>query len=198
MKKIMTLDLKLKGKRNYLHGTDIFNDTMSWLCSQREEISDINFSFHRQAFNQLTVVLGDLSDIDEPVAVCSFSSCGIREKAFLVETNQKVTARYSYSEDELISRMKIDFDKRIGVLSGEVTFTEIEILVAMTKALHQHIFPECSGKWLFVKARMNAYNKHLGLKNRSIVIAAIFNNKLTRCEIFYEESKVGEIYVALT
>lgn len=191
------LDLKFKGDRNYLQGPDIFNDTLSWLYSQRGEILDIDFSFHHQAFHQLKVILGDLPESVKPVAVCSFSSSGRREKAYLIETNKIIKVRYPYSEEDIASRLKINLDKRSGVLCGETSFSEIETLVAMGKVLHQHVFPELKGKWLFVRARLRSYDKYFDSKDRALVIAATFNNQLTRCEIFYEGNKGGEIYSSI-
>ena len=45
------LDLDFKGGRDYLHGTDIFNQTLSWLTQSLPDapIENIDFSFHHLA-----------------------------------------------------------------------------------------------------------------------------------------------------
>ena len=191
---ITNLDLQFKGERNYLHGTDIFSSTLSYLSSERGEIENIDFAFHHQGFHQLQIILGDLPEGLEPVAVCAFSSGGIREKAYLIETNQTIKNRYPYSEEEIASRLMIDLEERSAVLLGDVRHSEIETLVAMGKALHLKVFPELKGRWLFVRIRLNRYSKHLGSQERTIVIATIFNQKFTRCEAFYDGVKAGELY----
>lgn len=191
------MKLKFKGQRDYVHGTDIFNETLEWLCKHRDEIKDIDFSLHRLACKQLTVVLGAVSDGTEPIAVCAYTSGGKREKARLVETDQPVVGRYSYPEDEIVDSMEIDFATRKGILRTETSFSDIEVWVAMTKALHLKVFPQLEGKWLFVRARFSAYARHSIASERALVISSSLNDKLTRSEAFLNNVKVGEIYFSI-
>lgn len=189
--------LKYKGERDYLHGSDIFNETLTWLGSQKEEIKDIDFAFHRLAAYQLKAVLGGLPEGAEPVAVCTFTSSGAREKIHLVETDQAVTDRYPFPEDEIVSLMEIDLAGRKGVLHGEMAYSDIEVWVAMTKALHYKVFPQLKGKWLFVRGRFPEYVRHSPAKERTLAIAASFNGKLTRSEAILDGVKVGEIHFSI-
>jgi hypothetical protein len=69
--------------------------------------------------------------------------------------------------------------------------------VAMTKAMHQKVFPQLKGKWLFVRGRFPQFVQHSPAKERSLVIAASFNDKLTRSETFLDGVKSGEIYFSI-
>lgn len=191
------LDLQFKGERKYLHGTDIFNETLTWLGSQKSEIKDIDFTFHRLAAHQLKAVYGATPEGSEPVAVCSYTSGAGRERVYLIETDQGVSGRYPYPEDELVSKMEIDIPARRGVLHGDVAYSDIEVWVAMTKALHYKVFPHLQGKWLFVRGRFPQYVQHSGSGERTLTIASSFNDKLTRSEALLDGVKVGEIYFSI-
>lgn len=191
------LTLEYKGTRDYLHGTDIFNNTVDWLKDQGSIIKDIDFSFHRLARHQLQAISGSLPETTEPVAVCAFTIDGSRERIQLIETDQEVTGRYPYPEDELVSGMEIDLGAQRGELRGEVAYSDIEVWVAMTKALHYKVFPHLQGKWLFVRGRFPQFAYKTKAETRTMVIAASFNDKLTRSEAFLDGVKVGEIFFSI-
>lgn len=191
------LALQYKGDRNYLHGTDLFNETLTWLGSEKGELKDIDFAFHRLATRQLMARVGAAPEGIEPMAVCTYTSGGVREKAYLTETDQAVSGRYPYPEDEIVSRMEIDLAARRGVLRGDTGYSDIETWVAMTKALHYKVFTQLQGKWLFVRGRFPQYVRHARADERTLVIAASFNDKLTRSEALLEGVKVGEIYFSI-
>mgnify|MGYP001060569978 CR=1 FL=1 len=191
------MELKYKGDRGYLHGTDMYNETLTWLGCRREEIKDIDFTFHRLASSQLKAVYGAAPEGSEPVAVCTFTTGGVRERVHLVETDHAVSGRYPYPEDEIVSSMELDLAARKGVLQGETAYSDIEVWVAMTKALHYKVFPHLTGKWLFVRGRFPRYVRHSAASERTLVIAASFNDKLTRSEALLDGIKVGEIYFSI-
>lgn len=193
----MRINLNFKGDRNYLHGTDIFNETLTWLSASKGEIEDIDFSFHRLASCQLMAMVGSPVNESDPVAVCSYTSGGIRGRVYLTETDQVVTGRYPYPEENIVSRMEVNLPTRRGVLHGEMAYSDIETWVAMTKSLHHQTFPQLKGQWLFVRGRFTRYVRHTIADERALVIAASLNDKLTRSEALLDGIKVGEIYFSI-
>ena len=191
------LNLKFKGERNYLHGTDILNDVCTWLTAKDHDVKDIDFAFHRLATKQLKVLVGTLPDGIEPVAVCAYKTNGVRHKAYMIETDQPVIESYPYLEDEIVKHMEIDVTTRQGVLRGEVTYSDIEVWVAMTKALHQKVFANLNGKWLFVRGRFPEYTHRTAATEHAMGITASFNDKLTRSDALLNGVKVGEIYFSI-
>jgi hypothetical protein len=191
------MQLKFKGLREYVHGTDMFNETLDWLSAEKGEIKDIDFALHRVATHQLKVILGDVPPEERPVAVCAFTSGGVRERAYLMETDVDITERYPYPEDEIVSSLAFDTTGRKGVLQGDSGYSDIEIWVAMCKAVHLKTLPQLSGKWLFARARFPRYENHAGAHERTLTIAATFNEKLTRSEVVLDGEKVGEIYFSM-
>jgi hypothetical protein len=192
-----TLELQFKGGRDYLHGTDMFNATLDWLTETLGEIRDIDFTFHRLARQQLQAVAGVAAEGVKPVAVCGYTAKGIRERIHLVETEQSVTGRYPYPEDEVVATMEIDPAARCGVLRGETHYSDIEVWIAMTKVLHYQVFPQLRGKWLFVRGRFPHYEHRSQATERRLTLAACFNDKLTRSEALLDGIKVGEIYFSI-
>jgi hypothetical protein len=191
------LELRFKGERKYIQGPDIFSTTLSWLDTQRSAVQEIDFAFHRLAKRQLKAVIGDLPENAEPTAVCTFTAAGVRERIYIVEIDEDVKESYPYPEEEIVSSMVIDIANRKAVLEGSVAYSDIEVWVAMSKALHQQVFPELQGKWLFVRGKFKQFTLQSASQDRALVIAASFNGKLTRSDAFIDGVKVGEIYFSI-
>jgi hypothetical protein len=186
------LTFRFKGSRDYVHGTDMFNQTLAWLHETGVEPREIDFAFHRIARRQITAIPGAAEGL-EPVAVCNFTAAGERQRVVLVERDAPVTDRYPYPEDEIVSAMEVDASARRGVLRGRVDYSDVELAVAMTKALHQRVFGPAS-KWLFVRARFPQYTRQSQPAERSVAIVASFHGKLTRTEVAFDGAKAGEIH----
>jgi len=193
------LDLAFKGKRDYLHGTDVLNQTLFWLqdALPGAPLEDIDFSFHHLAHHQVGVRIGASPAGQSVYSVCAFTQGGRREKAYLIETDMPVTRRYPYPEEEIVAPMQIDSAVRRGVLLGTVEYTDIEVWVAMTKALHHAVFPQAPSKWLFVRGRFPNYTRRTQARERTLAIAASLRDRLTRSEAFLDGRKVGEIFFSL-
>lgn len=191
------LSLRFKGSRDYLQGPDIYNETLSWVCANRGEAKEIDIAFHRIARHQLDLVIGDLPAGLEPIAVCSYTVADRQERVYLIESDVPVSERYPYPEDEIVCAMTVNADARTGRLRGGSSYSDIEVWVAMTKALHQGVFPGLSGKWLFVRGRFAQYYRSHGAEDYELTIKACFNNKLTRSEALVAGKKVGEIFFSV-
>ena len=192
------LNLQFKGDRTYLQGPDMFNETLRWLTSTAgAELKDIDFSFHRLAHRQLTATADTPRSDSNPVAVCAFTVNDVRRKVYLVETDQPVTGRYPYPEDEIVRPLDIDHDRHSGVLRGPTPYSEIEVWVAITKALHMSTLPDRKGKWLFVRGRLPKFVHKAHAPERTLTIAAGLGGRLTRTEVLLDGVTAGEIYFSL-
>lgn len=191
------LDLNFKGTRNYIQGPDILNAVLTELDSHEFKVCDIDFAFHRLARNQLKLVYGALPTGVEAVAICSYSSNDLRKRVNIIETQGVIEGRYPYLEDEIVSRMEFDSDAQMGFLKNEIHYSDIEVWVAMTKALHLKMFPNLTGKWLFVRARFPKFIFQSRCKERKIQLVASFNDKLTKSDALLDGNKVGEIYFSI-
>jgi hypothetical protein len=175
----------------------MFNETLAWLASavEGEEISEIDFSFHRQVAQQLLVILDEPSvEGDTLVALCAFTVGGLRRKACLFETDEPVSCRVPYPEDEMMLSLEVAVETRRALLHDQLPYSDIEIWVAMTKALHYKVFAHLPGKWMFVRGRFPRYTRSTEVTERLVVIASSFSDKLTRSEVLHDGAKVGEIF----
>ena len=192
------LNLQFKGDRNYLHGSDIYNETLTWLELYRGNVESIDFSFHQITSRQLFAIVGVLPRGVDPVAVCFFSANGAREQLYVVESEHVVIERYQYPEEEIASQMEIDLATRSCVFRGEFAYSDIELWVAMAKDLHYKVFPLKTGKWWFVRGRYPRYEFRSQSLKRTLCIVSNLNNKFTKSEVFLDDHKAGEIYFAIS
>lgn len=193
------LNLRFKGDRDYLHGTDMFNETMTCLQSEfgPDCLHDIDFSIHHLARSQLSMHGQPPSAGIDPVAVCAFTTSTGRHRKYLVETDEPVGSRYAYPEDEMVKTMEMDLNVRQGILRETTSYSDIEVWVAMTKALHYQVFPNLVGKWMFVRGRFTRYVGKTQANEQKIVISSCFNDKFTRSEILNDGVKAGDIYFSI-
>ncbi|WP_143432927.1 hypothetical protein [Herbaspirillum camelliae] len=192
------LTLSFKGERDYIQGPDIFDAVIQALCAGAEttRVAQIDVAFHRLARHAVELINDDQGSAMDPVAICQYSIDGVRRQAFVVETGTEIVERHPYPEEDIIERMSIDTDQRTCALDIDLPFTDMELWVSMTKALHKALFPELNGKWLFVRARFEHYAPD-AKGFRTLAFKSNFNNKLTRCEAMRDGVKVGEIYFSI-
>lgn len=192
------LDLRFKGERDYLHGTDMFNETVGLLqsASNGHLLRDIDFSIHHIARSQLKLTMQAIEGV-EAAAICTYAGNEGRQRAYLFETGQPVIERYPYPEDEIVASMEVDMASRRGILKDQPPYSNIEVWVAMTKALHYKVFPELSGKWMFVRCRMPDYTRQTTAAEHMLVIASLFNNRLTRSEVLLDGTKAADLFFSI-
>ena len=195
----LSLDLRFKGSRHYLHGTDMYNATVQALQHhvQPAELSDIEFSFHRQATMGLALsnTLPDASV--KPAAVVSFAAAGIRQKMFLLETDRAIVGRYDYDEHVFAQHLDVTDGELAGTWRSATPYTDIETWVGLTKALHQRVFSALEGQWLFVRCKFARFEHAAVPGEKRLAIVSNFQNRLTRTVLSQDDLVVGEIHFSL-
>ncbi|MUI52497.1 hypothetical protein [Aliivibrio fischeri] len=138
----MKLNFKYKGTRNYVHGTDVFNEVHDKLDSRV-----IDISFRKVIYNQCDLVSGidrnAVSIIKTENAVYS-----------LVENDDNVIERYPYDEDILLIESEINENKIFVKYHND--FSLIEYVVALTKKINNFLNKPEYGQWLFGQFIINA------------------------------------------
>ena len=197
------LNLRFNGNRDYLQGPDMFNETMSWLTQHHspQKITKIEFSFHKMVKSTVNLSDEKQEDRGEYAAECTYLVGTEPQHIYLYETGNAVLGRYPYDEDLICKDFLIDPSDKSGCLygapKGNTRFTDIEIWVALTKALHQQVLSEVKGKWLFVRARFPAYLQETNYRKRRLQIISNFQNLLTRTKLYGDEKAVGEIFFSV-
>lgn len=191
--------MRLKGDRDYLHGTDVLPIALQALSGGRplNSIANIDLAFHGLARTGLT--LGEnVQPGHEVKAQLSCSIDGIRRKLLLMEDGRPITQRHPYPEEQIVAGTTIDVSSATAKNAARLPFTNIERWIAMTKALHHVVYPKAKGKWLFVRAKLATYqDAYTDPTEHCIRIEADFDGKLTRSTLSVDGRNLGNIFFAL-
>jgi hypothetical protein len=192
------LEFCFKGDRTYVHGTDIYNKIIKNLAQKEVDYINIDFSFHGVVKNNILISSIKPEDEESLKLVYKYVDKEKQKRIFYgVETNEIITCRYKYPEEDIFSVCHIDKEKEQIELSLNTSYSFIENIVAMNKFLLEQLFPDAKGKWYFTRLQLSEiidenseYPLRLRLKNN-------FNFKLTKSEIFLHDKLVGFIYFSL-
>lgn len=140
------LDLKLKGDRHYVHGTDIFNAVAATFGRSG------NGYVGRLAFNVIARRMCRLTTCQPAgntfVARGYWLNDGTEQSDFwIVEYGEPVSERYHYDEDRIASAASVS--SRVIRIARNNEYSIIENAVAVTKKLNYALHPRIDGKWLF-------------------------------------------------
>lgn len=183
-----------KGMRNYLHGTDFYRHTQ--LALMPHIASDFHISqltFRKFAHNQCELLL---NKPQTQQIVCS-GRVLVKDKRLVpfwwVETSQAVTTRYSFNEDTIVLASEIDkLTKTIFITKPDGEFSCIELIVAMTKSLHNVVSPLMAGKWVFGQLDLiSPLNDDYATLRVSI--NSLFKGRFSVSTIYLNETKIGQI-----
>ena len=190
------LDLRYKGGRDYLHGTDIYTAIVSMLTARlgTAEYSG-HIIFHQFARQQceMFVSRADTHLTVPPDRVCDarFSGANGDWVVWLSETARSVEGRYPYDEDSLCADSVIHGNTvSIGT---KVQFRTIEVVVALTKYLHNTLFPLSQQRWIFSKLE---FSRLLPDGEEDVKVSVLMNlhNRITKCEVRLGGEPFGYIY----
>jgi len=144
---LISLHLKYKGSRTYLHGSDIFNALVDMFSKTS------NGYLSRQVFksfarNQIEVLLyqpeHDVSALGNGVWKMTD---GVEQRFWLREGREPVAESYPFDEDAITSKA-IQIEESIR-LEAQNAYSTIENVIALTKYLSYALTPDVDGKWLF-------------------------------------------------
>jgi hypothetical protein len=189
---------KFKGARNYIHGTDMFNAIIT--DPTGIALKNIRFTIHDFVNTPICQVFlsdnkDDLNNVHGICARCQYDENGITHWLALTEVDSDATlgGRYEYDEDRIVSLCALEQDKII--LKEHSPFTFIETVVAMNKHMHQQLFPDASGRWIFTRIDLvTAINER---DNLALQLKHNMNYRLTKSDILLNNNKVGDIYFSL-
>lgn len=192
------LDLPLKGGRDYLHGTDMFQHVQAVLMGTTDApLLNFEIAFHRLATRPLELEAGGKIIPKNAATTGAYHGDAGKVLFCLLETDGVISGHRPHPEEDIISCTQFSEENATATLQEGMTFTDIEIWVAMIKELHVRLFPEVTGKWLFARAKMGEYSPDHTSTCYGVALASRFGHKLTRSEITLDGRKVGDIFFAL-
>lgn len=186
----------------YIHGTDMLNAVWRATAAQTGavEIRHLNFMINRMTLHnlQLELELGGqhpaVTEVLPPVATLSFEAAGAPWHGTLVEEPGEPVGRYPYDEESIVARCRVNPEDRSIVLPGEPLFTPIEMVVSMTKALHQALFPNASGRWVFCRWESEYWPLAAPLADLSVMLTQALGTRLTKSAVVFSGERVGWVY----
>ena len=196
---IKQITFQFKGARNYIQGPDIFN-AMTVADTDGIILNNIRFSVHGFVHKSLCHLYSSdtkeaLNTVPDIRARCQFDKNGITQWLVLTESDGDTAfvERNEYDEDRVISLCRLQDDGII--LTQKSPFSFIETIVSMNKRLHQQLFPEVIGKWVFTRIELDTacYER----ENLALRFRHNMNYRLTKSDVLVNGEKLGDIYFSL-
>lgn len=198
MMKTTTLDIPLKGARDYIQGPDLFNAAFETLAAEPGGVSgDFEIAFHRMAHSQVELIWDTDTAPEDAFAVGSWSMPQGRARYWMREVDAPLCDRQPYPEEEIVAKLDFDEDFSKAQLDDAFPYSDMEIWVSMIKAMHQRRFADAAGKWLFARAKLWAYDPHHAPASLRVELAATLGTKLTRNVVYLNDEKIGDIFFTL-
>lgn len=142
----MRTQLHLKGSRTYLHSTDFYDWLVEDVCKADQYVSKLVFK--KVITRQCDVVwvmpdaeISGLFQLTNPKTEDVVTG-------WLVETDDTAATSYDYDEDAVVKDAVVNTEESSITLAKSVDASLIEVIVALTKRLHNAEIPADSGKWL--------------------------------------------------
>lgn len=186
------LELKFKGERKYLHGSDFFN-TLTQLSTELLGEAGFVEKLAFKSFAKNACVLIDSKPSDETFVAhirLKSNTRALRKEYWIQETSDSVTESYVFDEDSLVAPANIDLDSQSIILKERSSFSPIEEIIALTKSLNYKVSPSISGKWVFgqldlLKPLRDDYQVlHIEMKS-------LIKNRFSVNEIKLDDDSVG-------
>ena len=189
------VNFKFKGKRDYIHGTDIFRNFINHI--------NINFNLNRITnfdmqikkktnFNQL--ILSKMND--EKIilnSTCEFFYEDIKIKLFMIDSKNIVNEFYDYDENlfenYILKKREHELNLRFNDNSNK-----IDHLIDSNKYLLTKIFNY--NKWLFTGLKIydGKFKNFWNCKNIKIKFSNSISNIFVKTILLINDVEVGEIF----
>jgi len=177
---MISIQLKYKGSRTYLHGSDIYNAIVQELLSRLDGRLQ-KLVFKRFSRNQIELLLEMPENPENLIGNGVWvTPDGEKCRFWIRETDELVTESYPFDEDSIID---------VAQLSGECVqsdhanqYSVIENIIALTKKLNYVLSPDVSGKWLFgqidLKQRLPMEWSSIKIERTSCVGSSYSRNRI--------------------
>ena len=187
------LHLQFKGDRTYLHGSDMYN-TISQLISvfTKDATAYVNKIIFRQlARRDCDLWLESPEDSNHIVVN---GSCRLRDDSTLpfwvVESERQVVGRYAFDEDAIVSSAL--FDDRSILMTQRTSYSPIEEVIALNKALNYRLMPKVPGKWLFGQLTLQQALRR-DYQKIKITMKSAISGRFSVSDIEIDKKMAGEI-----
>lgn len=190
------LHFRLKGKRQYIHGPDIYNVMVGQVVTlyPHAALGAVRLAAHRITVMQCQMVCGAPREtVAKPpngVSQLQISTSLGAVEAWLVEGSERVGEVIEYDEDRM--EQLCAFDAREVRITDDTGYTTAETVVAMTKFLHQRLYGPAVGKWLFTRFDLSRPFVPADVTRLRVqFLEDVGGGKLTRSAIYVGDERIG-------
>ncbi|MBO1511739.1 hypothetical protein [Metabacillus bambusae] len=194
---VIPLELIFKGERNYVQSADIYNEIANHLEFKfgNREVLNFRMDLHRFVATQCNLIINNtkstINKTSEYFGEIHFTTKEGTITGWLLEGKSPIKMRNSYNED-IIQKHSEYTEKKVS-LKENLGYRPMEIIVSLTKHLHNYLYPNLNGKWIFTKIEL----KRLlisGDIDIDIELQHNFQNRLTKSVIKIGREQIGYIY----
>lgn len=193
-----------KGRRNYIHGTDIFNKVLEAIyeSSGKKRLGDFEMTIRKISTKNMDLYWESKAgpEIINSNVVFSLNDGAGDIRLVLVEGDNLVECRHPYPENNIIDAGVFDGDSQAIELRSFNQFSLIEKIVALNKELLRRLFPEANGKWYFTRIKLSTIDMTLWVSGTADILLKFKKNmqfKITDTIIYIDDIQIGHIYFSL-
>lgn len=201
--KTKQIKFRYKGNRNYIQGADLFHIMMQEIQANATH-QNICFTIH----DFITSSTCQLYITQNKTLLSSLTNIAVRcqveidntphwlaiSPALSPASQNQASEQRDYYDESLITSLCIKTKKSIHI-NHLSPYNFIETIVAMTKHLHQQLYPDIIGKWVFTRIDLTSF--YDVQKDITITLQHNMNNKLTKSDIMLSNNKIGDIFFSL-
>ncbi|MCY4239120.1 MAG: hypothetical protein OXC93_12360 [Rhodospirillaceae bacterium] len=185
------MDLKFKGERTYLRGTDMIDAVLTFFPG----LKDISVRFQKIPTRQLVAVV-----LNEPVSRSDEMTALLRGRlneykvsfGMLEMSDGEPPGRYAYDDSEVIANAEVDPGSRFAEMRRNRDFSTIEQCVDLHKALLVRCFAHADIHWIFSRLEVSGLPAEFDVL--SLRVTQALGRKLVRSAIALDGTKLGDIY----
>ena len=198
---ILPTTLRFKGERDYLQGGDIYDGLVAGLKAGGlgELDGPILLKMASFARRQIDVHVdeGDTAPAPPSDTVGHFRAIltGTPRFGWIVESNRQVTDRRAFDESRITDNATVSGDQIS--YAGHEDSTPSEIAVALTKHLHNALFPPQGRRWIVTGFDLSRPFEDQDMPAMAVRLAHNMNNRLTKSSVSCGGVALGSLFFAL-
>jgi hypothetical protein len=181
---IPRLILPFLGRRDYLHGTTLFDALLPLLPAD----ADMTFKFSRMVRSNCVSVRVDAGD-----ATLAWKSATSGAGTLHVRSLDAVEPLERRAYPESMIAEKVVTDGKSARFEGESPFSFVATLIPLHKVLlAANVQPSAAGQWLFT--RLDLARRPASFEQLELRLAGVFADKLAHSTIVVGGEAIGAIY----
>lgn len=184
-----------KGSRQYVHGTTVYSLLARRFSQYAQHATPLvlDMTMHDFATSACELVYADDGDVAQRPADGVFEfRIGNQIAGWLRETGETITEREASLEDAIVAQCRVDDDAcSIADWPGG---NAIDVLIAMTKHLHNVAQPRDGGRWVLGRLQLVRWLTNADASRLRVQIKQLLGNRLSKCDISSGAEPLGQIY----